>query len=141
MAKRLPKAKPDCQTCGLCCLAGYEQDAFCDVTEADLKKLVATLGERWIKRNVLFASPFDMLCQAIDGRNGVDAAIKTKTLKVRSGALKGCEVCACTALRGVPLKKVSCAIYENRPHACRVAVKPGDRVCKAIRNQATAFTS
>ena len=32
-------AKPDCRTCGVCCVAYGEQDVYCDVDEKDLKRL------------------------------------------------------------------------------------------------------
>lgn len=141
MAKPLPSAEFDCQTCGLCCVAGHEQDAFCDLTEADLERFITNRGKRWIRRNVLFATAFDLLCQAIDGGRSVGAALRTKIRKVRAGPLKDYEICACFALRGSPLRKVSCSIYEDRPHACRIAVKPGDKVCKTIRRQTKALVS
>jgi len=126
--------KPDCMACGLCCVATSTQEAFCDLDDADLETLADALGDRWIRRNVMFASTFDMLARRFDGGGqGADMAIKTKILPINSGPLKGCESCACVALKGVPMKKVSCSIYENRPRACQTAVNPGDRTCLEIR--------
>ena len=134
------KKKPDCMTCGLCCVATSDQEAFCDLDDADLERLSEAVGDSWIKRNIMFASTFDMIARRFDGgRHGADMAIKTKSLPIKSGPLKGCESCACVALKGVPMKKVSCSIYEDRPQACRVAVKPGDRTCLEIRRMYQDF--
>ena len=43
----------DCVKCGLCCTAPHDQDAFCDVTSADSKRL----GKRFVRLHVLQAHP------------------------------------------------------------------------------------
>jgi len=119
---------PDCLTCGACCVSVFDQEAFADVTPSDCERL----GVRWVRRNVLFPSFFDMTLMAIDGR-GVFGAIQTKWRTQRAGPLKDCSVCSCTALRGSVMNRVSCRVYDKRPEVCRTAVKPGDRACKDIR--------
>jgi len=122
-------SKPDCQTCGLCCESPYEsQEAFADVTQEDCERL----GAKWVKRNVVIPSAFDQLAL------GHTAAIKTKWLKQRSGPRKGESALVCTALRGSLLKKVWCAVYEQRPAACREAIEPGNELCLNLRQEATS---
>ena len=126
--------KPDCRQCGLCCIATSDQEAFCDLTDEDLKKLQAALGDRWVGHNVFFASSFDRLVAVLDGGKHPDAALRTKLRVLKTGPLKGCEICACAMLKGTPMKSVSCSIYDNRPRTCRVSVKPGNRDCLKIRH-------
>ncbi len=130
------KQKPDCLTCGLCCIAPYDQDVFADVDDQSLERLLIQKGERWALKNIMLASPFDRLCDAIDGGRSPGAAIKTHWKPVKTGPMRGCRVCACVALRGDPAHKVSCSIYEHRPESCRKAIQPGDNSCLAIRKAA-----
>jgi Fe-S-cluster containining protein len=125
MAKR-----PDCRTCGLCCVSLQDQDSYCDVTVTD----VTRLGTRWSKRNVLFWSSWDSLMMTINtGQRGGVGAIRTAWKAQRSGPMKGAEACACVALRGSLLYAVSCSVYRKRPEACRTAAIPGDRACLQVR--------
>ena len=73
------------------------------------------------------------LAHAIDGNRIPDGAIKTVWTKQKTGPLKGIEICACAALRGSVMQRVSCSVYEDRPRVCRVAVVPGDKACRQAR--------
>lgn len=119
----------DCRACGLCCTSFRDQDALADLSEEDLERL----DPRWIKSNVLFSSPYDLMLAAIDGTRMPVAAIQTRWGPQKRGPLKGYELCACVALRGSVLHRTSCSIYERRPGSCRTAVEPGDITCVAIR--------
>ena len=123
--------KPDCCTCGCCCVSTYDQESFCDVTEEDLSHFTPA----WIRRNVVGFSVFDMALAMLDNSPvaGCPGALRTKWTTQKAGPLKGLQACTCFALRGSLLSKVSCSIYENRPHACREAIKPGNKVCKQLR--------
>lgn len=110
-------------------MAPYEQDAFCDVTPKDVERL----GKKFVRLNVLRSRPIDVLAAAIDGADYPSAAIKTKWREQRAGTIKGFRLNMCAALRGSVMHKVSCSVYDDRPHVCREAVKPGDRTCREIR--------
>ena len=118
-----------CRSCGLCCVSLTESDVYCDVTVEDMKRL----SKGFVRKNVVPTSAFDRLAHAIDGNRIPDGVIKTHWNEQKAGPLKGVEVCACVALRGSVMHRVSCAIYENRPRACRVAVVPGDKACREVR--------
>ena len=118
-----------CLSCGACCVSYHDQEVFCDVTPTDEERL----GRTFVRLNVLRPRIIDTLGAAIDGRHLPYGAIKTKWRKMRTGPLKGYEVCGCVALQGTVLEKVSCKVYEKRPDACRNAVKPGDKTCRQIR--------
>lgn len=122
---------PDCLTCGICCVAPYDQEAYADVTAEDCK----LLGRSWVFRNVMFPSLFDNLLAAIDSQRLVFGAIKTKWRLQRSGPLKGRSACTCIALRGTLGKKVHCSVYDKRPMVCQKAVVPGDRTCRRVRRE------
>jgi Fe-S-cluster containining protein len=119
----------DCRKCGLCCVAPYEQDSFCDVTEKDQKRL----GRRFVRLHVIQFNSWDRLLSVFDGKRMPPGAIRTKERLVRAGPLQGATAYACAMLRGTLMQRVSCSIYEKRPEVCRKAVKPGDRICRAIR--------
>ena len=118
-----------CRACGVCCVSMRDQEVYCDVTVEDERRL----GKRFVRLNVLRPRPVDLLANALGGTMIPQGAIKTAWRQQESGPLKGTEVCACVALRGTVLKKTSCAVYDNRPKACREAVKPGDHNCRALR--------
>lgn len=118
-----------CRSCGLCCIPPSSQEVFCDVSEADVRKL----DRRWANRNVVRISLFDRLCATISGASIPFAAILTKRVEPKRGPLEGGSLTPCAALRGTPGVSVSCAIYDRRPKTCRTAVKPGDRSCRKIR--------
>lgn len=129
MSRREVITAETCRSCGACCVAPHDQDAFCDVTAADEERL----GRRFVRLNVLHSTPYDQLLRAMDGTRAVDGAIRTVWREQKAGPLKGYSGCACAALRGSVMSRVSCSVYERRPRACRVAVKPGDRTCREVR--------
>lgn len=112
-------SKPNCLTCGLCCCAPAGQDAFCDVTADDLKKI-----DKKFRLKVWKPSSFDRLAAALSSEELPFGALRTKILG---------PVTACVALEGDVGKKVKCAIYRTRPETCKTAVVPGDRACRGIR--------
>ena len=112
-----------CRSCGACCIAPYNQPSFCDVEEKDLKRL----GRRVVRLHVLQPTVFEQLVG--DSR----AALRTRWTKVAAGPLAGWQLNQCVMLRGSPMQRVGCRIYEKRPGVCRSAVKPGDRACREIR--------
>ena len=119
--------RPDCRTCGVCCVSLQDQDSFCDVTPADVMRL----GTRWAKRNVVFPDGWERMERGWP--TAIAGVIKTAWRKQRSGPMKGAAACVCVALRGSLRHKVECSVYEKRPRACRVAVKTGDKTCLAVR--------
>ena len=123
--------KPDCRKCGLCCIANYDQEAFADVTIEDVERL----NRRWAKKNILYPRTIDLLAAVIDSTSLVHGAVRTRWVTSKTGPLKGTEACACVALQGSIGYRVRCTIYNRRPEVCRKAVKPGDRICKAIRKE------
>ena len=125
----LPADSPDCRSCGLCCIASSEQDAWADVDPEDIRRL----DQRWVSKNVLFSRPIDFLSALFDGSHAAFGAIRTRTRKVKRGPLKGYSICGCVALRGSPLEQVSCTIYTRRPGVCKDAISAGDRECLSLR--------
>ena len=131
MAKQERPAKPTtCLDCGVCCISPYHQSGFADLCSKDLVRL----PKQWVRRHVLFPSAFDQLAAALDSAHA-PALIKTKVSVLKSGPLKGYEICRCVALTGVPMKAVWCSIYTNRPEVCHEAVRMGDRTCMEARRQ------
>lgn len=124
------KTKPDCRTCGACCVSTYDQTEFCDVSYADMKRM----GLRLAFKHVALPSPFDRLASVLGGSALPDGAIRTKWRLNRAGPFKGLELCACVFLRGSVLHRTSCRIYDKRPHTCRAAVHPGTKTCHQIRD-------
>jgi len=118
----------DCRRCGVCCVSLRAQDAYCDATLEDLKKL----DPRWVKENVAFASLMSALGMAVDGGKMVLAAIRTKWAYQLRGPFADQSLCTCAALRGSVLHRVSCRIYERRPETCRTLL-PGDPACRQCR--------
>jgi Fe-S-cluster containining protein len=118
-----------CRTCGICCVSLTESDVYCDVTVEDMKRLSKGFVQQFVVRTRLV----DRLGHALDGNGVPDGAIKTSWTKQKTGPLKGIEVCACSALRGSVMSRVSCSVYEDRPRVCRVAVVPGDKACRQAR--------
>jgi Fe-S-cluster containining protein len=119
----------DCRRCGACCVSLREQNAYCDASLEDLKKL----DPRWVKENVAFASLMDALAMALDGGKMVLAALRTKWAYQRHGPCADMDLCTCIALRGSVMHRVSCRIYERRPTTCRETVNPGDSTCLEFR--------
>lgn len=124
-------SKPDCRTCGACCVALQDQEGFCDVTEKDVERL----GKRFTRLHVVYPSTADHLSASLTGQKPSWGAIRARYRKQRSGPLKGIEANACVCLRGSLLKRVSCSIYDKRPEVCRKAVRPGDRTCRWLRSE------
>jgi hypothetical protein len=128
--------RPDCRSCGLCCMSLHDQEAYCDVEPEDLERL----PRAWVRKNVMFSSGFDMLCSAIDGGRAPYGAIRTAWKQQRRGPLKGITACVCVALRGSMMQRVGCSIYSKRPRACREALNPGDKECLEARRMLTEAT-
>lgn len=126
----------DCLTCGVCCVSLEDQEAFCDVLPED----EARLGKAFVQRHVHRFRLLDLANSLLMGGGLPPGAIKTKWTKQRSGPLKGSEVLVCVALRGSVLHRVRCSVYERRPHACREAVKPGDKTCLWLRREFRRLT-
>jgi len=120
---------PDCRTCGACCVCAYDQEGFCDLTDRDLERF----SPSFIRRYVLFSSPFQLLIAAVGGRREPSAVLSTRYLTSRAGPFRGISVCTCALLSGSLLHRVRCRCYPIRPHICRTAVRPGTRQCLAIR--------
>ena len=118
-----------CLSCGACCVAPNDQEVFCDLVESDIKRL----GEKWVQKHALAPNPITLFSCVIDGAPPPPLAIRSKYRAQRAGRLKGWELCCCVALRGSVMNQVSCSVYEKRPRACRMAVKPGDSACRRIR--------
>jgi Fe-S-cluster containining protein len=116
-----------CLSCGLCCRSPIAQEAFCDVTERDVRRMGRA------RRLVLGFSAFDRLCSMMDGRPLPFGVIATKRVRQTKGPHKGKTFHVCAALRGNIGHAVRCSIYPNRPETCRTAVIPGDRTCKRLR--------
>lgn len=138
VSSRKPRRKPrrkitskDCVRCGLCCVAEADQEEFCDVTADDIERL----DRRWAKENVLFSTLFNQFVAVFDGAYAPFPAIRTRWLPVKTGPLKGCDVCACAALRGSVGSRVRCTIYKRRPEVCKDAVVPGDHSCRTLRRE------
>jgi len=127
--------KPDCTTCGVCCISPIDQESYCDVTIADEKRL----GAKLVKQHVLCSSMFDTLLAAIDWRPMPQGAIKTVWTKEKHGPFKAYQFCRCACLQGVIMKKVKCVVYDKRPRVCRMAMKPGDEACKRLRESFQEF--
>lgn len=76
------------------------------------------------KRKVQRPTLFDVMALTIDGS------------RVMFGALRTCALGkfnACVALEGEVGKKVHCAIYDERPKICHIAVVKGDKSCRTLR--------
>ena len=121
--------KKTCLSCGACCVSLREQDAYCDVTPEDEKRL----GKKFVRLNVLHARPIDAFAAMLDGGRSMYGAIKTKWVEQKSGPFKGFSTCQCAALEGTLFKATRCSVYEKRPQVCHEAVKPGDKWCCALR--------
>ena len=115
---------PDCCTCGACCIAPYDQESFCDLEIKDEERL----GAKLVRRYVIRPSLFDQLVYGHPG-----GAIKTICRKQPWGPFKGCEMCACSFLKGSVYLWVECRVYDDRPRACREAIVPGDSACRELR--------
>jgi Fe-S-cluster containining protein len=127
--------KPDCRTCGLCCVAPAGQDRFCDVVSEDLTRLSPSFVRKHV-RGTLGTSDTWELAMRFFFLNHRAVALATKEVTQRTGPRAGEKATVCVALRGSLCHRVSCSIYRNRPQVCREAVVPGDRVCRRLRKEA-----
>lgn len=124
-----------CRSCGICCVSLTNSDVYCDVTVEDMKRL----SKNFVRKNVVQSRLFDRLAHAIDGNRIPEGAIRTTWKKQKAGPLNDVEICACAALRGSVMHKVSCSVYENRPQVCQTAVIPGDKTCRQVRGMVQRF--
>lgn len=101
----------DCQTCGACCTSpfGETSEPFVAVTAGDVERLGPARARRLV---------------VVDPRAATGLG-----LAVQAGA-----PARCAALDGPPGARVSCAVYADRPAACR-AVEPGGRYCLESRGR------
>lgn len=110
---------PDCRTCGACCASPErETPSIVDLEPQDL----ARMSRRTVRLHVV--------------REHIQTAWKDQ----RAGPFAGHRVCACSALRGSIMSRVSCRIYEERPDVCR-EFEPGSKRClDAMREAERAAT-
>ena len=103
--------KPDCRTCGACCLGGYDvPGGWADCTVDDVKRMSRAVRARLVEGGWAGALP------------------ATPTVMTRQfGAV-------CAFLRGTPGKRCSCRIYVTRPEVCRTFL-PGSRSCREARDE------
>ncbi len=129
MARRETITAKTCLSCGACCVAPNDTDAYCDVTHEDAERL----GKRFVRLHVLQSRPVDYLASYLDGHQMPPGAIRTKWRKQTRGPHRGYKMLTCAMLTGNVGHRVSCRIYEKRPDVCHRAVKPGDRACREVR--------
>ena len=127
--KRESVTSETCVSCGACCIAPYDQDAYADIEEKDMKRM----GKKLVRRLVVYADPIGMLIASVAGQPAVGPAIKTRWRKARAGPMRGIRMCSCAALKGDVMKKVECSIYDVRPRICRTFV-PGSEACRHARS-------
>jgi uncharacterized protein len=96
----------DCRSCGACCGPPYVADHYIDLTDTDVARLSTHYKRAHVKR-------------------GPPPALATKCTN---------DGVVCVALQGSLGTSVPCAIYEQRPDACR-AFRPGSRACLRLRAQ------
>ena len=95
----------DCQRCGACCIADFDEPTYVTLMPSDEKRLPAKYREQMVQK--IFGG-----------------SLNTKHDKQGN--------CVCVALKGVVGKSVSCMIYEHRPKVCR-DFTPGNVNCTAAR--------
>lgn len=112
--KSLPIAKPDCRSCGACCVGIHSDDdgGWADCEARDLRRMSANV------RKQLVVIPQD-------GWSFTDKLYATPTTVTPLGKV-------CNFLRGTPGRKVSCRIYDQRPDVCR-QFEPGSQGCLESR--------
>lgn len=84
--------KPDCRTCGICCVSLVDQDSYVDVTPEDEARM-----SRRVRLNIVR-----------DLHTG--NALRTVWIEQKTGPLAGVHVCQCSMLRGSLMNHVSCRI-------------------------------
>lgn len=102
----------DCRACGACCVAERDEPTYVMLVDGDLERLTPRSRKLHVLSTKLF--PCD------DG---------TDLLKTKHDASGNC---VCIALRGAIGKRVSCGIYDRRPHLCQ-RFAPGGESCKYAR--------
>lgn len=105
---RRDAAAPDCRTCGACCVNPPSNAAEGFVS--------------WVE-----IAPSDGLLRRPD-------LVRKLVVRDAGGVphLRLVEGGRCAALRGAPGRRVTCAIYTDRPSPCR-RVQAGDRLCLRYR--------
>lgn len=123
-------AKPDCRRCGLCCISLTGERIWAEVDIDDAERL----GSAWCKRHVIGHDvTMQLIREAQTGRKALLGGIETVWREVKTGPLAGVEVCACVALRGSVMNRVSCRVYDRRPKICKTALTPGEPACLRAR--------
>jgi Fe-S-cluster containining protein len=121
----------DCQACGVCCLP--DKPEFGDVPwvmifESDVNRLGRRNAKKYTERDKgMFLGPGQRL-PPVDSMPGVGNVKVMSIAKTKRGIPK------CLALTGKVGKRVSCAVYEDRPEVCR-SVRKGSQACMAYREQ------
>lgn len=108
----------NCETCGACCRASSFMDLvplrpFADMTDTEAEEI-----ETKHPGSVTLTSP-----------SGWTFDPQRFVMSIKQG-----EYGRCVALRGKVGKKVSCAIYEDRPETCR-EFEPGSERCLEVRRK------
>jgi Fe-S-cluster containining protein len=104
--------KPDCRSCGACCVGTDTSDGWADCTDEDVRRM-----SRRVRATLVPISP---------GWNYSTSWCATPVVTTKKfGAV-------CAFLRGTPGKRCSCAIYGTRPNTCR-SFEPGARGCWEVR--------
>ncbi len=94
----------DCLRCGACCAATTSAtEGYVDLTARDLRRL---------------PPPYRAAAERMPSPR--------MPTRVRASAT------ACAALRGTIGRRVTCAVYDARPTACR-KLRPGSRACRMLR--------
>jgi Fe-S-cluster containining protein len=113
--KRLPITASDCQSCGACCIAQWDDDRYVMLDESD-----ATI--------ITQAGRDDLIVADVNQWNEMTfRAVRTK--RSPEGH------CVCAALHGLIGESVKCGIYDARPGPCR-HFRPGSLECRAARDDA-----
>jgi Fe-S-cluster containining protein len=110
----MKKSEIDCRKCGACCSPqtwgcsmSEQKDGYVQLLDFDLE----VMSEEYVRKHVKKSR-----------KHGLQLACK-----------KNHNGCVCVALRGTVGKRVSCSIYERRPHACRIFEKGGPACLETLR--------
>ena len=113
--RQLPIIALDCQSCGACCIAQYDDDRYVMLDEHEAKRLVE-------------ADHGDYVISDKNQWNEMEfRALRTK--RSPEGH------CVCIALHGLVGQAVRCGVYDSRPDPCR-HFRPGSSECHAARKDA-----
>ncbi len=105
-----PRADYDCQACGACCCNSSENAAEGTRWWVEIGERERILSHRKVAQRHVHRDDDGVAHLRMDDRG------------------------RCTALRGALGQRVSCAIYEVRPRACR-RVEPGSQDCERARRE------